>query len=64
MEQEVLVRELYKACLERDQRKQRELLYKETVMVFEHRENGGGAFGTSWTVVSGSCGEIPETVCH
>jgi hypothetical protein len=58
MEQAMLVRELYKACLERDKGKERELLRAETAMVLKRREEGGGAFDASWTVVSGTCGEV------
>jgi len=58
MEQAILVRELYKACLERDRTKERELLHMETVMVLKHRDEGAGPFDTSWTVVSGTCGEV------
>ena len=60
MEQATLVRELYRACLERDKAKERELLRVETAMVFRHREAGAGAFDTSWTVVSGTCGNVAE----
>ena len=58
MEQAMLVRELYKACLKRDKGKERELLRTETAMVFKHREEGGRAFDASWTVVCGTCGEV------
>ena len=60
MEQAILVRALYRACLDHDTRKQRELLHEETKMVLEHREQGGGAFSAEWTVVSGTCGDIEQ----
>ena len=60
MEQATLVRELYKTCLERDTEKERELMHTETVMVLKHRADRGGAFDGSWTVVSGTCGDVTE----
>ncbi len=60
MEQTTLVRELYKACLERDTEKERELMHTETVMVLKRRADRGGAFDGSWTVVSGTCGDVTE----
>jgi hypothetical protein len=60
MEQAQLVRELYRACLERDQQRERELLCVEIAMVLKHRADGAGAFDTSWTVVSGTCGDVPS----
>jgi hypothetical protein len=58
MEQALLLRELYKACLARDQQRERELLRTETTMVLKHRADGAGAFGGSWTVVTGTCGDV------
>jgi len=58
MEQAILVRALYRACLDHDTAKQRELLHEETKMVLKHREQGGGAFGGEWTVVSGTCSDV------
>jgi hypothetical protein len=60
MEQETLVRELYKACLERDNARERVLLRVETDMVLKHRAEGGAAFDTTWTVVTGTCGDVVE----
>ena len=61
MEQDVLVRELYRACLDRDKEKERQLLRVETTMVLEHREKQLGPFDASWTVVSGTCGDVAGT---
>jgi hypothetical protein len=60
MEQATLVRELYKACLERDKEKEQELLRTETAMVLKHREQGGGAFDGTWTIVTGACGDVAD----
>jgi len=61
MEQALLVRALYRACLDHDTGKERELLQQETKMVLKHREQGGGAFSAEWTVVSGTCGDIRDS---
>ena len=60
MEQESLVRELYKACLERDHKRERTLLRVETDMVLKHRAEGGAAFDRVWTVVTGTCGDAVD----
>jgi len=60
VEQTTLVRELYKACLNRDQPRERELLCTEIAMVLKRRGATGGAFDASWTVVSGTCGDLPR----
>lgn len=52
MEHATLVRELYRACLQRDPEKQRELLVQEFANVFERRGKGQG-FDVSWTVIRG-----------
>ena len=62
MEQATLVREVYKACLERDQRRERELLCTEIAMVLKRRADSGGAFDNSWTIVTGTCGDVPVHV--
>jgi hypothetical protein len=62
VEQATLVRELYKACLERDQRRERELLCAEIAMVLKRRADNGGAFDNSWTIVTGTCGDVPVHV--
>jgi hypothetical protein len=59
MERATLVRDLYKACLAHDKTKERELLRVETAMVLKHRAEGTGAFDGTWTVVSGTCGDVP-----
>jgi hypothetical protein len=58
MEQAMLVRELYRACLARDEQRERELLREEIAMVLNRRAAGAGAFDASWTVVTGSCGGV------
>ena len=58
MEQAELVRELYVACLARDQQRERELLCVEIAMVLKRRAANPGAFDGSWSVVTGTCGEV------
>ena len=58
MEQATLVREVYVACLARDQQRERELLCVEIAMVLKRRAANAGAFDGSWTVVTGTCGEL------
>jgi len=58
MEQATLLLELYKACLARNQRRQRELLCTEIAMVLKRRVDSDGAFDGTWTIVTGTCGDV------
>ena len=61
MEQAILVRALYRACLDHDTRKERELLHEEVKMILKRREQGEAVFSGEWTVVFGTCGDIGES---
>ena len=52
MDQTVLLMELYRACVEHDEARQRALILEEFKKVFERRSQGMG-FDTTWTVVRG-----------
>lgn len=60
MEQATLVRELYRACLEHDRDRERQLLHVETVMVLSRRAESTSGFDGTWTIVSGTCGDVGD----